>query len=554
MRMINCPVCLKKVDIALINKHLDTCTEQCDNALPHSAPTSATETVPEPTSQPAQPAKSVSSLLTGTKTTKKSSYKYENNQKRTLSDSQSMSSDQEGNTSIDIVEPEPKVRKTDPADELRLLKAQAKLPLAERLRPSSLEDYIGQEHLVGEGGILRGFIQNDRVPSLILWGYPGTGKTTLARIISHATKSRFIELSATSNGISDCKRVFEEARNEYKLTKRHTIVFIDEIHRFNKAQQDIFLPHVEKGTITLVGATTENPSFQLNSALLSRCRVFVLNRLTSDELHKIVSKALLVINKTRKLVHNVPVLRFNKEAIGYICNIADGDSRSALNLLELADSHFITNYSLEPGKHVIEVNAYQLREVLKRTHMVYDRVGDAHYDTISAFHKSIRGSNADAAMYYLGRMLKGGENPLYIARRMIRIASEDVGVLDDSCLPFAIATYQAVQFLGLPEADMALVHCAVKLARAPKSVEIYRGWNELNAKLDSEPEFASASIPLHLRNAPTKLMKEVGYSKGYKYNPDYKDGRVKQEYFPEQIGEMQFLTGLHLGLKPDPDL
>ncbi|OBA15926.1 uncharacterized protein OGAPODRAFT_88524 [Ogataea polymorpha] len=552
--MINCPVCLKKVDIALINKHLDTCTEQCDNALPHSAPTSATETVPEPTSQPAQPAKSVSSLLTGTKTTKKSSYKYENNQKRTLSDSQSMSSDQEGNTSIDIVEPEPKVRKTDPADELRLLKAQAKLPLAERLRPSSLEDYIGQEHLVGEGGILRGFIQNDRVPSLILWGYPGTGKTTLARIISHATKSRFIELSATSNGISDCKRVFEEARNEYKLTKRHTIVFIDEIHRFNKAQQDIFLPHVEKGTITLVGATTENPSFQLNSALLSRCRVFVLNRLTSDELHKIVSKALLVINKTRKLVHNVPVLRFNKEAIGYICNIADGDSRSALNLLELADSHFITNYSLEPGKHVIEVNADQLREVLKRTHMVYDRVGDAHYDTISAFHKSIRGSNADAAMYYLGRMLKGGENPLYIARRMIRIASEDVGVLDDSCLPFAIATYQAVQFLGLPEADMALVHCAVKLARAPKSVEIYRGWNELNAKLDSEPEFASASIPLHLRNAPTKLMKEVGYSKGYKYNPDYKDGRVKQEYFPEQIGEMQFLTGLHLGLKPDPDL
>ncbi|KAG7876064.1 hypothetical protein KL938_004736 [Ogataea parapolymorpha] len=551
MRMINCPVCLKKVDIALINKHLDTCTEQYDTARPPSAPTPATETAPEPTSQPA---KSVSSLLTGTKSTKKSSYKYENNQKRTLSDSQSMSSDQEGNISIEIVEPEPKVRKTDPADELRLLKAQAKLPLAERLRPSSLEDYIGQEHLVGEGGILRGFIQNDRIPSLILWGYPGTGKTTLARIISHATKSRFIELSATSNGISDCKRVFEEARNEYKLTKRHTIVFIDEIHRFNKAQQDIFLPHVEKGTITLVGATTENPSFQLNSALLSRCRVFVLNRLTSDELHKIVSKALLVINKTRKLVHNVPVLRFNKEAIGYICNIADGDSRSALNLLELADSHFMTNYSLEQGKHVIEVNAEQLREVLKRTHMVYDRVGDAHYDTISAFHKSIRGSNADAAMYYLGRMLKGGENPLYIARRMIRIASEDVGVLDDSCLPFAIATYQAVQFVGLPEADLALVHCAVKLARAPKSVEIYRGWNELNAKLDSEPEFASASIPLHLRNAPTKLMKEVGYSKGYKYNPDYKDGRVKQEYFPEQIGEMQFLTGLHLGLTPDPDL
>ncbi|KAG7692520.1 hypothetical protein KL930_004496 [Ogataea haglerorum] len=551
MRMINCPVCLKKVDIALINRHLDTCTEQSESAPPPSAPAAPTETAPEPTSQPA---KSVSSLLTGTKSAKKSSYKYGNREKRTFSDSQSLSSDQEVNTSIEIVDPEPKARKTAPADELRLLKAQAKLPLAERLRPSSLEDYVGQEHLVGEGGILRGFIQNDRVPSLILWGSPGTGKTTLARIISHATKSRFIELSATSNGINDCKRVFEEARNEDKLTKRHTIVFIDEIHRFNKAQQDIFLPHVEKGTITLVGATTENPSFQLNSALLSRCKVFVLNKLTSDELHRIVSKALLVTNKTRKLVHNVPILRFNKEAIGYICNIADGDSRSALNLLELADSHFMTNYSLEPGKHVIEVDAEQLRDVLKRTHMVYDRVGDAHYDTISAFHKSVRGSNADAAMYYLGRMLKGGENPLFIARRMIRIASEDVGVLDDTCLPFAIATYQAVQFVGLPEADLALAHCAVKLARAPKSVEIYRAWNELNARLDSEPEFASASIPLHLRNAPTKLMKEIGYSKGYKYNPDYKDGRVKQEYFPEQIGEMQFLTGQHLGLTPDPDL
>ncbi|KAH3661865.1 hypothetical protein OGAPHI_006044, partial [Ogataea philodendri] len=321
-----------------------------------------------------------------------------------------------------------------------------------------------------------------------------------------------------------------------------------------KAQQDIFLPHVEKGTITLVGATTENPSFQLNSALLSRCRVFVLNKLTADELHKIVSKALLVINKTRKLVHNMPILRFNKESVAYLCDIADGDSRSALNLVELADSHFMSESNLEKGKHVIEVTPEQLREILKRTHMVYDRVGDAHYDTISAFHKSVRGSNPDAAMYYLGRMLKGGENPLYIARRMIRIASEDVGVLDDSCLPFAIATYQAVQFVGLPEADLALVHCAVKLARAPKSVEIYRGWNELNAKLDSQPEFASAPIPLHLRNAPTKLMTELGYSKGYKYNPDFKDGLVKQDYFPEQVGDLKILTGKHLGFVRDPDL
>ncbi|ODV87185.1 hypothetical protein CANARDRAFT_194652 [[Candida] arabinofermentans NRRL YB-2248] len=459
-------------------------------------------------------------------------------------------------------------------DEIRQLKLQARLPLAERLRPTSLKDYIGQEHLVGKGGILRGFILHDRVPSLILWGFPGTGKTTLARIISNSTKCRFVELSATANGIQDCKKVFEEAKNELKLTKRRTIVFVDEIHRFNKAQQDIFLPPVEKGTIVLIGATTENPSFQLNSALLSRCRVFVLKKLEVESLIKIINKAWMVINRTRKLVLDKPTLRLSKEAIEYLCDIADGDSRSALNLLELVDSHYMTNddeiseaSSAEPSQQsqqsqqsaskkiiTIEVSAEQLRLILKRTHMVYDRVGDAHYDTISAFHKSVRGNNPDAAMYYLARMLKGGESPLYIARRMIRIASEDVGVLDESCLPFAVAAYHAVQYVGLPEADLALAHCAVKLALAPKSVEVYRAWGELNSKLDNEPGFAAAPIPMHLRNAPTKLMDDLGYAENYKYPPNFKDGKVKQEYFPEGWYGMKILKGKHMGDEIDRDL
>ncbi|GME67845.1 unnamed protein product [[Candida] boidinii] len=452
-------------------------------------------------------------------------------------------------------------------DEIKQLKLLSKLPLAERLRPKTLDEYIGQDHLIGKNnGILRNFIENDRIPSLILWGPPGVGKTTLARIISHRTNCRFIELSATSNGISDCKKIFEESKNELKLTKRRTIVFVDEIHRFNKTQQDIFLPQVEKGSIILIGATTENPSFQLNNALLSRCRVFVLKKLEIPELVKVITRALLMVNKIRRLIYKLPILRFNRESAEYLSDICDGDSRSVLNLIELTDSYYNENFvndnltddnnNANNGdvKKLVEIKPEDLKKIFKRTHMIYDRVGDSHYDTISAFHKSIRGSNEDGALYYLARMLKGGENPLYIARRLIRIASEDIGVLDDTCLPFAISAYQAVQFVGMPEADLALVHCTVKFCRAMKSVEIYRGWKTLNNKLDNEPNLINLPIPLHLRNAPTKLMSELGYSKGYKYNPDYKDGKAKQDYLPDSCKDLKILDGKHLGELIDSDL
>lgn len=545
--MVDCPICGKDIAMSLINQHLDECEKTRDQPAPKPAPK--------------PPAKSLASVLTGGRK-RKSTYKYERDHdvdqprekiQRAEASSQVLGSSQQLSSS-----PSSSAGATTAQDAIRLLKMESRLPLAERLRPKDLDDYVGQRHLVGQGGILYGFIKNDRIPSMILWGYPGTGKTTLARIISHRTKSRFVELSATSNGISDCKRVFEEARHEKKLTGRDTIVFVDEIHRFNKTQQDIFLPHVERGTITLIGATTENPSFQLNSALLSRCRVFVLKKLSADELKEIIGRALVVINKTRKLVNGQPVLKFATDTIEYLANISDGDSRSALNLLELADSHYQTDEAIHDSqgalRKMVEVGEEDLRMVLKRTQMVYDRVGDAHYDSISAFHKSVRGGNPDAAMYYLARMLKGGEDPLYIARRMIRIASEDIGVMDDSCLPFAISAYRAVQLVGLPEADLALAHCAVKLARAPKSIEVYRAWGELNRKIDNEPQVGAAPIPLHLRNAPTKLMDDLGYSKGYKYNPDYKDGKVKQTYFPEEVGELKLLRGKHLGEKIDTDL
>lgn len=641
--MVKCPICSKDVPIQLINKHLDKCELSSSGHGMKKVENKVTEGRQEG-QQKKQKMRS-SSLLDvlngGKKKSRRSGGEHrifssqfaneisdeilkEGKRKSdpividsTETDAHLMHNDKKPRTEDRKIPSSPVLSgKARQREQIKILKLQSRLPLAERLRPTTLENYIGQKHLVGRGGILRGFIESDRIPSMILWGFPGTGKTTLARIISHSTKSRFVELSATTNGISDCKKIFQEAKNELKLTGRKTIVFVDEIHRFNKAQQDIFLPYVERGTITLIGATTENPSFQLNSALLSRCRVFVLKKLTSDELKEIVCRALVEINKTRKLVYNKMVLKFLPDAVEYICNISDGDSRSALNLLELADSHFMTvdeekaeqregdgkGSSIETerigerqnaeknmenmnkstqnmdkdtqdmnkdtrntnkssqteshttNKHVLEVVAEDLRKVFKRTQMVYDRVGDAHYDTISAFHKSVRGSSPDAAIYYLARMLKGGEDPLYVARRMIRIASEDVGDVDDSCLPFAVAAYRAVQLIGLPEAELALAQCAVKLARAPKSVEIYRAWKEINAKIDNEPDVAAAAIPLHLRNAPTKLMEDLGYSEGYKYNPDYRDGKVKQEYLPKELKGLKLLRGQHLGTRIDPDL
>lgn len=383
----------------------------------------------------------------------------------------------------------------------------AKKPLAEVLRPKTLDDYYGQPHLVGENGILRSLILQDRIPSLILWGPSGVGKTSFARLIANITKSRFVEMSATSSGTADIKKLIDDAKKTYKLLRQRTILFLDEIHRFNRAQQDSLLPAVENGDITLFGATTENPSFKLQSALLSRCQVFTLQKLSPENIRQMVTRALDVEDR-----------KVNSEIIDHICESADGDGRMALNMLEIV-------FSLPSA------TPEQIKKSLK-TLSNYDQKGENHYDFISALHKSVRGNDADAALYYLARMLQGGEDPLYISRRMIRMASEDIGLADDSCLPFAIATHTAVQQVGLPEADVMLAHCVVKLARAKKDVEVYKAWGLLKSELETVPGLSTAPIPMHLRNAPTKLMADLGYSEGYKYNPDYV-GPVKQEYLPD---------------------
>ncbi|EED24409.1 AAA family ATPase, putative [Talaromyces stipitatus ATCC 10500] len=401
-------------------------------------------------------------------------------------------------------------------------------PLAERMRPKSLDEVCGQD-LVGPNGILRSLIEQDRVPS--------TGKTTIARVIASMVGSRFVEINSTTSGIAECKKIFAEARNELGLMGRRTILFCDEIHRFSKTQQDVLLGPVESGVVTLIAATTENPSFKVQNALLSRCRTFTLERLTDDDVTSILKRALATEGQSYS-----PSELVDDELIRYLATFSDGDARTALNLLELA-----MGLSNRPG-----MTKDALKKSLTKT-LVYDRAGDQHYDTISAFHKSIRGSDPDAALYYLARMIQSGEDPLYIARRLIVVASEDIGLADNSMLTLAISTHSAVEKIGLPEARINLAHATVAMALSKKSTRAYRGLNNVFGAL-SEPGVASLSIPLHLRNAPTRLMKELGYGKEYKYNPLYKDGQVVQEYLPEPLQGRKFLEDNDLGDRVDPEL
>ncbi|KAJ2158408.1 DNA-dependent ATPase mgs1 [Coemansia sp. RSA 552] len=396
-----------------------------------------------------------------------------------------------------------------------------RLPLAERLRPLSLAQFVGQRGLVGPQGILRALIEGDRIPSMIFWGGPGLGKTTLARIIARRSSSVFKELSAVSQNTADVKRVIEDAGNLNRLAGKRTILFLDEIHRFNKAQQDVFLPYVERGQIILIGATTENPSFRLNGALLSRCRVFKLDPLSGSEIAYIASQA------CRLKQEDAGQIPTGLAAViaDYIASVSNGDARTAINIVEIAMSSRADGQALDLGS---------VQQALQRTHVVYGE--DEHYDLISALHKSVRGSDANAALYWLGRMLQGGDDPLYIARRMVRMASEDIGLADNHALPLAMSALQACQVIGMPECDTILAHCAAYLARAPKSVESYQAFNRVKAVIASENPWP---VPLHIRNAPTGLMKNMGYAKGYKYNPDF-DGPVDQEYLPEQIKHYDF--------------
>ncbi len=396
-------------------------------------------------------------------------------------------------------------------------------PLADRMRPRSLEEFVGQDHLLGQGKVLRQAIESDHLPSMILWGPPGSGKTTLAMIIASTTGAQFLAFSAVLAGVKEIKEVIQEAEEEWRYNKRRTILFVDEIHRFNKAQQDAFLPHVERGTIILIGATTENPSFEVISPLLSRTKVFTLQSLKEEEIELILNRALTDREKGMGKYQTA----FESEVIKGICQLANGDARAALNTLEML---VLTTSPDDEG--IRRIKKEDLKEVLQRKAYLYDKSGEEHYNLISALHKSLRGSDPDAALYWLGRMLEAGEDPLYIARRMIRFASEDIGMADPQALQVAVAAQQAFHFVGLPEGDLALAQAAVYLATAPKSNAIYTAYQRVQRDVR---ETENMPVPLHIRNAPTKLMEDLGYGKDYKYPHDYPDHFVEEEYLPENL-------------------
>jgi putative ATPase len=405
-----------------------------------------------------------------------------------------------------------------------LFEAQTPAPLAARMRPRTLAEFVGQEHLIGEGRALRRAIENDRVPSMILWGPPGTGKTTLAEVIARSTGAAFVALSAVSAGVADLRAVVAEAQRARALGKR-TVLFIDEIHRFNKGQQDAVLPYVEDGTITLIGATTENPSFEVNSALLSRSRVFVLHALGEDDIGTLVDRALA--DAERGLGNQAVALA--PDARERLIGLANGDARVALSTLEYAAGAAPAG----PGPSK-QIDAALIADALQRRMTNYDKKGEGHYDTISAFIKSIRGSDPDAALYWLARMLDAGEDPLFIARRLVILASEDVGLADSQGLSVAMSVQQAVHFVGLPEGFYALAHGTLYLACAPKSNSVGRGYA---AAMHDVEATRNDPVPLHLRNAPTGLMRNLGYGRDYRYaHEDYAEGRTHaQSYLPENV-------------------
>ena len=407
-------------------------------------------------------------------------------------------------------------------------------PLAERLRPKTLDDFVGQKQLVGEGMILRKLIESDQIPSMIFWGPPGVGKTTLARIIAFQTKAEFITYSAVTSGIKEIKNVMEQAdKNRIYGTK--TILFIDEIHRFNKAQQDAFLPYVEKGSIILIGATTENPSFEVNNALLSRCKVFVLKSLDSSDIVNLLKRAL-----TSKDGFGEEKISIDEECLSLIANFSNGDARNALNTLEMT----LLNSPKKDGEIVVDKSL--IEQVTSKKSLLYDKKGEEHYNLISALHKSMRNSDPDAAVYWLARMLEAGEDPLYVARRVVRFASEDIGLADPKALQVAVSAYDACHDIGMPECSVCLTEAVIYMSMSPKS-------NAMELAYDSAREDAikelDQPVPMNIRNAPTKLMKELGYGEGYIYAHDTKEKMAAMQCLPDNLKNKSYYRPTEQGLE-----
>lgn len=408
---------------------------------------------------------------------------------------------------------------------------QNNIPLADKIRPDTMAEFFGQEELLGQKSFLYAAIQNDRVPSMIFWGPPGCGKTTLAHIIAESTDAEFIQLSAVASGKKDLLQVLEKAKNNLTKNKK-TILFIDEIHRWTKTQQDALLPAVEKGIVTLIGATTENPSFEVNSALISRTRVFVFQKLETETLEKIIARA---ISK------NYKNLKIEKESIKFIARLSNGDARAALNTLEAAAGSVGRDAS---GRDAVskdapprrDVSTDLIKQILQKSNLLYDKNGEEHYNIISALHKSMRGGDANAAVYWLARMLEGGEDPLYVARRLVRFASEDIGLANNTALLVANAAYDACHKLGMPECSVHLAQCVIYMAKSKKDVTAYLAYTK--AKADVE-KFGNLGVPFHIRNAPTKLMKDLGYGQNYKYTPI--EDSSEQKYLPEELAGRKYV-------------
>ena len=399
-------------------------------------------------------------------------------------------------------------------------------PLASRMRPESLEDYIGQKHLLGKGKVLRQILEKDQVSSMIFWGPPGVGKTTLARIIAHHTKAAFVDFSAVTSGIKEIKEIMKQADNDRMMGLR-TIVFVDEIHRFNKAQQDAFLPFVEKGSIVLIGATTENPSFEVNSALLSRCKVFVLEALKKEDLVELLERTL----SDKKGFGNNHV-KIEKSLVEVIAAFANGDARTALNTLEMA----VLNGEMQSDGSIVVTKQTVEQCIGKRT-LLYDKNGEEHYNLISALHKSMRNSDPNAAIYWLARMLEAGEDPLYVARRLVRFASEDIGMADSQALTVAVSAYQACHFNGMPECDVNLTHAVVYLSMAPKSNALYLGYGKAR---EDAAHMLNEPVPLQIRNGVTGLMRELHYGEGYQYAHDTEEKVTNMQCLPDAVKDRKY--------------